>query len=336
MVWLTAILLLVPAMPVHAVNSDKQVTIVLDDDLFLPLYPYYNSLEGRLMAAAPDVSRLLGCQLDWVDNNQIQLTRQETTVSLRSGIPEAIYNDQIIVDTPVPLKMYDTLYIPLRSTAELFGFTVIYDVAQHTVKIYNPGVPVPPSVPETLPAEPPANLPVWGSCAVTSGLENCWPGEMLYGSYYTTLLDRSAGRSQNVALSCQAINGLIVEPGEVFSFNEASGPRTAERGYKIAPVFVGKKVVPGRGGGVCQTSSTLYNCVLEAGLEVVERHPHSLPVAYVAAGRDATVSWGGADLKFRNNKEVPIKVLARVWDKYVLCAIAAADQHNESGIFNLR
>ncbi len=323
--WLTAALLLVLTMPLYAANPDKQVTINLDDDLFLPLHSCYISSEGRLMVAAPDAARLLGCQLDWVDGNQLQLARQETKVSLRAGIPEAIYNDQVIVGTPMPLKIDDTLYLPLRNTAELFDFTVIYDGTEHAAKIYSPGTPVPPSMPAPLPAEAPVNLPVWGSCADTPGLENCWPEEILYSSYYTTLLDRSAGRSQNVSLSCQAINGLIIQPGEVFSFNEASGPRTEERGYKIAPIFVGKKVVPGRGGGVCQTSSTLYNCVLEAGLEVLERHPHSLPVAYVAAGRDATVSWEGADLKFRNNKEVPIKILARVWDKYVLCAVAAAD-----------
>jgi len=323
--WLTAVLLLVFTVPLHAVSPGNQVTIKLDDELFLPLYPYFSSPEGRLMIAAPDAARLLGCRLEWVDNSQLQLVRQDTTVSMREGIPEAIYNDQIMAGIPMPLKRYDTLYLSLRSTAELFGFTVIYDGMEHSAKLYSPGAPVPSPPPAPLPDKAPANLPVWGSCTATPGLEYCWPGENLFSSYYTTLLDRSAGRTQNVVLSCQAINGWIIQPGEVFSFNEASGPRTDELGYQIAPIFVCKKVVPGRGGGVCQTSSTLYNCVLEAGLEVVERYPHSLPVAYAAPGRDATVSWGGADLKFRNNKEVPVKILARVWDKYVLCAIAAVD-----------
>lgn len=274
------------------------------------------------MIAASDAVRLLGCQLDWVDNNQIQLSCPEISVSMRIGIPEAIYNNQIVVSSPPPLNIDNTLYIPLRSTAELFDFAVVYDAVSQTAKIYSPGTPVPLPPPEPLPHEAPGNLPVWGSCTASPGLENCWPGEKTRSSYYTTLIDRSVSRTKNVELSCQAINGLIIQPGQVFSFNQASGPRTEERGYEIAPIFVGKKVVPGQGGGVCQTSSTLYNCVLEAGLEVVERYPHSLPVAYVAAERDATVSWGGADLKFRNNQDVPIKILARVWDKYVLCAIA--------------
>lgn len=275
-----------------------------------------------MMIAAADAARLLSCQLDWVDNNQIQLSSADIVISMRIGIPETIYNNQLIVPSPPPLQIDNTMFLPLRSTAELLGFAVEYDAASQTAKIYSPDVPVPAPHPEPLPEKAPVNLPLWGSCSATPGLENCWLGEKTISSYYTTLIDRSVNRTNNVKLSCQAIDGLILQPGQVFSFNVTSGPRTQERGYQVAPIFVGKKVVPGRGGGVCQTSSTLYNSVLEAGLEVVERHPHSLPVAYVAAGRDATVSWGGADLKFRNNLDVPIKILARVWDKYVLCAIA--------------
>ncbi len=277
------------------------------------------------MMAAEDVAQLLGYQSDWVDNNQIQLSRQGVSVSMRAGIEEAIYDHQIIFLSPAPLKINDILYLPLRSTAELLDFTLVWDATYHSANIYSPGTPIPTSPPEPLPVKAPANLPVWGSCTATPGLENCWPEETLLSSYYTTLIDRSAGRTKNVELSCQAINGLIILPGQVVSFNQASGPRTKELGYQVAPIFVGKKVVPGLGGGVCQTSSTLYNSVLEAGLEVVERHPHSLPVAYVAPERDATVSWGGADLQFRNNLEVPVKILARVWDNYVLCALAAAN-----------
>lgn len=275
-----------------------------------------------MMIAAADAARLLSCQIDWVDNNQIQLSSADIVISMRIGIPETIYNNQLIVPSPPPLQIDNTMFLPLRSTAELLGFAVEYDAASQTAKIYSPDVPVPAPHPEPLPEKAPVNLPLWGSCSATPGLENCWLGEKTISSYYTTLIDRSVNRTNNVKLSCQAIDGLILQPGQVFSFNVTSGPRTQERGYQVAPIFVGKKVVPGRGGGVCQTSSTLYNSVLEAGLEVVERHPHSLPVAYVAAGRDATVSWGGADLKFRNNLDVPIKILARVWDKYVLCAIA--------------
>lgn len=311
------------AMPLSAANVfDSQAQLTFKEGSFLPELPLYLNSEGRMMIAAADAARLLSCQLDWVDNNQIQLSSADIVISMRIGIPETIYNNQLIVPSPPPLPIDNTLYLPLRSTAELLGFAVEYDAASQTAKIYSPDVPVPAPHPEPLPEKAPVNLPLWGSCSATPGLENCWLGEKTISSYYTTLIDRSVNRTNNVKLSCQAIDGLILQPGQVFSFNVTSGPRTQERGYQVAPIFVGKKVVPGRGGGVCQTSSTLYNSVLEAGLEVVERHPHSLPVAYVAAGRDATVSWGGADLKFRNNLDVPIKILARVWDKYVLCAIA--------------
>ena len=310
------------AMPLSAANVNSQAQIAFNEDSFLPEFPLYVNSEGRMMIAAADAARLLSCQLDWVDNNQIQLSSADIVISMRIGIPETIYNNQLIIPSPSPLPIDNTLYLPLRSTAELLGFAVEYDAASQTAKIYSPDVPVPAPHPEPLPEKAPVNLPLWGSCSATPGLENCWLGEKTISSYYTTLIDRSVNRTNNVKLSCQAIDGLILQPGQVFSFNVTSGPRTQERGYQVAPIFVGKKVVPGRGGGVCQTSSTLYNSVLEAGLEVVERHPHSLPVAYVAAGRDATVSWEGADLKFRNNLDVPIKILARVWDKYVLCALA--------------
>jgi hypothetical protein len=322
LVGLSSLWLCLLVMPLSAANANSQVQITFNDASFLPQYPLHSNSEGRTMIAVSDAARLLDCQLDWVDSNQIQLSRSHSSVSMRIGIPEAIYNNQIIVSSPPPLTIDNTLYIPLRSAAELFGFAVVYDAVSQTAKIYSPDLPVPAPHPELLPEKAPDNLPLWGSCRTAPGLENCWPGEKTISSYYTTLIDRSASRTKNVELSCQAVNGSIVQPGQVFSFNQTSGPRTKERGYEIAPIFVGKKVVPGRGGGVCQTSSTLYNSALEAGLEIVERHPHSLPVAYVAAQRDATVSWGGADLKFRNNLDVPIKILARVWDKYVLCAIA--------------
>lgn len=309
-------------MPLHAAHPDDQVRITFNEGLFLPQDLLYRDSEGRMMVAAEDAARLLGYQLDWVDNNQIQLSCQGVSLSMRAGIEEALYNHQIVVLSPAPLKINDTLYLPLRSTAELLDFGLVWNASNHSANVYSPGTPMPIPPLEPLPVKAPANLPVWGSCTTTPGLENCWAEETLLSSYYSTLIDSSAGRTTNVELSCQAINGLIIQPGQVVSFNQVSGPRTKELGYQVAPIFVGQKVVPGRGGGVCQTSSTLYNSVLEAGLEVVERHPHSRPVAYVAPERDATVSWGGADLQFRNNQEVPVKILARVWDNYVLCAIA--------------
>lgn len=126
-------------------------------------------------------------------------------------------------------------------------------------------------------------------------------------SFSTDLLDSSANRAHNVELSLKKINGLRLDPGEIFSFNESVGPRTKEAGFKTAPVIMpDKSMKDDWGGGVCQASSTVFNSAALAGLEIVERYHHSFPVAYLPAGTDATVTYGGADFKFKNNKSTPI------------------------------
>ena len=115
-------------------------------------------------------------------------------------------------------------------------------------------------------------------------------------------------RTENVRLSAEFIDDTILMPGQEFSYNNIVGERSTERGFKVAKVYQGGEVVDGLGGGICQTSSTLYNAVLQCDLEVTERKNHSLPVAYVKLGRDATVSYGAIDFKFKNNKKTPIKI----------------------------
>ncbi|MGI6097920.1 MAG: VanW family protein [Dethiobacteria bacterium] len=129
----------------------------------------------------------------------------------------------------------------------------------------------------------------------------------IIGAYHTWI--GGGSRSKNIVLGAQLINNCILAPGEVFSFNRTIGPVTLERGFEMAPVIVGGQVVPGVGGGLCQVSSTLYNAVLMAGLEVVERYPHSRPVYYVPKGRDATVSTY-LDFKFRNSSDRFIMIKA--------------------------
>ncbi|MFO7154449.1 MAG: VanW family protein [Caldicoprobacter oshimai] len=125
--------------------------------------------------------------------------------------------------------------------------------------------------------------------------------------FSTSLEGSSADRKHNVRLALSKVNGYRLDPGEVFSFNKVVGPRTAKAGFKPAPVIMpDKSMQDDYGGGVCQASSTLYNAVLRANLEIVERYHHSFPVAYLPAGLDATVSYGGADLKFRNNRKTPV------------------------------
>lgn len=101
-------------------------------------------------------------------------------------------------------------------------------------------------------------------------------------------------------------------PGEVFSYNKTVGKRTVEEGYKDAKIYADGGVVDGLAGGICQISSTLYNAVLLANLEIVERRNHSFTTSYVAAGRDATVVWGAIDFQFKNSRNYPIKIEASV------------------------
>ena len=123
----------------------------------------------------------------------------------------------------------------------------------------------------------------------------------LLGNYTTWFNAGMVSRSYNISVAAKAFDNLLVMPGQVVSFNEIVGPRSSEAGYKIAPVIVNNELVDGIGGGVCQVSTTLYNSVLLANLEIVERTCHSLPVSYVPIGRDATVVDDALDLRFRNN-----------------------------------
>ncbi|AGL02079.1 VanW family protein [Desulfoscipio gibsoniae] len=121
---------------------------------------------------------------------------------------------------------------------------------------------------------------------------------------YATQFDAGqAGRTYNIKVAAAALDGVLLAPGEDFSFNRVVGPRSSEAGYKNANVIVNNELVQGLGGGVCQVSSTLYNAVLLADLKIAERNNHTLPVAYVPMGQDATVVYGAIDFRFVNNQE---------------------------------
>lgn len=134
--------------------------------------------------------------------------------------------------------------------------------------------------------------------------------EKVIGSYATYYNYGNKNRSHNIALAAAALDSTVVFPGETFSFNKTVGKRTAERGYRQAPVIVRGELSEGIGGGICQVSSTLFNAVDNAGLQIVERYSHSRHVAYVPPGRDATVSWYGPDFVFRNTFDQPVLIRA--------------------------
>ena len=132
-------------------------------------------------------------------------------------------------------------------------------------------------------------------------------------------------RNTNLRLVCQILDGMILQPGEEFSFNDAVGERTVDRGFQPAPAYSGDTLVNSPGGGVCQTSSTLYNCALLADLEITNRLSHGYPVRYLPIGLDATVNWGTTDFKFRNNLNYPIMLKGEVSDGMVKMWILGVD-----------
>lgn len=129
-------------------------------------------------------------------------------------------------------------------------------------------------------------------------------------SSFTTKTTSSANRNTNIRLSAEAITNTTVLPGETFSFNQATGQRTAEKGYKPAAAISGGETNDEIGGGVCQTSTTLFNAVARANLTIVDRDPHAWPSSYVDMGEDATVNWPNLDFSFRNDTEWPIFIVA--------------------------
>jgi vancomycin resistance protein YoaR len=134
--------------------------------------------------------------------------------------------------------------------------------------------------------------------------------EKVIGRYVTYYNPKNRNRSHNIELAARTLDSTVVFPGETFSFNRTIGQRTVERGYREAPVIVRGELSEGVGGGICQVSSTLFNAVDRAGLQIVERYAHSRNVAYVPPGRDATVSWYGPDFAFRNTLDQPVLIRA--------------------------
>lgn len=137
---------------------------------------------------------------------------------------------------------------------------------------------------------------------------------------YSSNYVNNANRTTNLRLAANAINGTVVKPGETFSFNEVVGVRTAEKGYKQAPVFAGDRTENGIGGGICQIASTMFNTALMGNMQIVERHQHSQRVAYVPLGRDAAIFWGSQDLKWKNTTDYPITIKMTVSNGVATCA----------------
>ncbi|CAH0347109.1 VanW family protein [Bacillus sp. CECT 9360] len=148
------------------------------------------------------------------------------------------------------------------------------------------------------------------------------------GHYVTFFNANNKERSQNISLAIEAINNHVIFPGETFSFNKVVGNRTSGKGYLRAPIIIKGELSEGIGGGICQVSSTLFNAIDRAGLQIVERYSHSRRVPYVPNGRDATVSWYGPDFRFKNEYNQPILIQAKKQGGSVSILIYSSDAIN--------
>ncbi len=153
--------------------------------------------------------------------------------------------------------------------------------------------------------------------------------EVVVASYTTYFNRADLGRNKNIELSARSIHNVIVGSGDYFSFNTIVGPRDEANGYQPAPEIINKKVVMGIGGGICQTSSTLFNAVDQIPVKYVERHHHSLDVGYVPKGRDATVSYDTLDFRFQNSNDVPFLIKASYGENSLTIEIRTAEKYVE-------
>ncbi len=143
----------------------------------------------------------------------------------------------------------------------------------------------------------------------------------LLGHYTTFLNNNNHSRRKNIILALKELDYCYLNPKKIFSFNQIIGLPTLSKGYQKAPIINSDRFIPKVGGGICQVSSTLYNAIIEANLEIIEHHHHSKKISYVPEDKDATIVPGQKDFKFKNNQEYPIIILTDIIDRYVIIYI---------------
>jgi len=145
--------------------------------------------------------------------------------------------------------------------------------------------------------------------------------ETVVGEASTQIIDNGKNRVNNINIACSKINGLKLGSGDVFSFNQITGKKNKENGYKNAPILVNGEKSYGMGGGVCQVSTTIYMAAKKGGLKIAEHHSHTKPVSYVPKGMDATVVYGVKDLKIKNNTKETLYIYTWVEGQKVFAKI---------------
>lgn len=231
--------------------------------------------------------------------NDISSTENQIILPVESIVPDSIDIDKIHSDIYKEAK--DAYYeqSPFKVYTEIIGIDFDIDSAKSQISENPDQKEYTIKLEYTYPKITLENLNI-----------NIFPD--LLASFSTRYDAKNTSRSINLQLAVNKINGQIVAPGKEFSYNKIVGERTIEAGYKEAKVYSNGQVVDGIGGGICQISSTLYNAIVFANLNVTERYNHQFLTSYVSAGRDATVSYGSKDLKFINNRNYPIKIIASV------------------------
>ena len=155
-----------------------------------------------------------------------------------------------------------------------------------------------------------------------SNIQQSKPTEIEIASFSTKIHNKENARQNNIKITCNALTNTEIKSGEVFSFCNTVGKATEEKGYQEADIFVDGEKQKGFGGGNCQVSTTLYNAVANVdGIEIIERHEHSNDVPYIEKGKDAAVSYGSYDLKFKNNTPNTIKIIVEFDEENITAKI---------------
>ncbi|MBQ7035958.1 MAG: VanW family protein [Clostridia bacterium] len=171
----------------------------------------------------------------------------------------------------------------------------------------------------------PSEMPTIDPSAIPSIIPSMTPqateSPVALGVFITEILDTTPDRVHNLKLCAENLNGKIILAGTDFSFNDTVGERTREKGYREAIMLVEGEKVEAVGGGLCQISSTLFGAAEKAGMEILERHDHTGEVHYVEIGRDAAVSFGEQDFRFKNTKSFPVRIAVSVENGQVHAAL---------------
>lgn len=299
----------------HALTGGAQIDLAIAVD--------QNLLNAEIQRLAAEFSSEMAEPAYTLKNDVLTLDRGQTGVSIDTGDFLAFVRGRILSGDLSPAT-----YEPQVEDPDQLDLLLIRDAIEQPVQNPRLDLENDPSGRTVIPAQRGVSLDLAGAQKVleqsderfvelpliftepsmtTEEFQNALFRDLL-GEGTTSFNANLVGRTTNVKLACDFVNGTVLNPGDVFSYNDTVGPRTYARGFRDAIVYVGASAEDGVGGGICQVSSTIYYAMLRADLEVVERKAHSRLVTYVPLGEDATVAWGAVDFRFKNNTDYPIRI----------------------------